>query len=131
MSQENVEIVRSQVERFRTTGEASPETAAEDISWHDPPDFPDAQIHVGMEGAIHALGVWASAWSEWQIELNEYIDAGERVLVRGTQRGRGKDTGVVVEQPLCLVYLLRGGKVVEVRAFFNEDQALEAAGLAE
>jgi uncharacterized protein len=131
MSQENVEIVRSQIERFRTTGESSPETAAEDIAWHDPPDFPDAQVHIGMEGAIRALAVWASAWSEWQIELNDYVDAGERVLVRGTQRGRGKDTGVVVEQPLCLVYLLRDGKVVEVRAFFNEAQALEAVGLSE
>jgi ketosteroid isomerase-like protein len=29
------------------------------------------------------------------------------------------------------VYLLRGGKVVEVRAFFDEHQALEAAGLEE
>ena len=131
MSRENVEIVRSQVERFRTTGEASPETSAEDIAWYDPPDFPDAQVHIGMEGVLEALGTWGAAWSEWQIELNEYVDAGERVLVRGRQWGRGKDTGVLVEQPLCLVYLLRGGKVTEVRAFFDEPQALEAAGLRE
>jgi len=36
-----------------------------------------------------------------------------------------------VEQPLCLVYLLRDAKVIEVRAFFDEQQALEAAGLRE
>jgi uncharacterized protein len=131
MSQENVEIVRNQVERFKATGESSPETAAEDITWHDPPDFPDAQVHHGMDGVVEALGVWSNAWSEWQIELNEYIDAGERVLVRGRQWGLGKDTGVAVEQPLCLVYLLRDGKVVEVRAFFDDLQALEAAGLQE
>jgi uncharacterized protein len=131
MSQENVEIVRSQVDRFKTTGEMSPETSAEDIAWHDPPDFPDAEVHIGMDGVLHALGVWASAWNEWRIELNEYVDAGEHVLVRGKQWGRGKDTGVLVEQPLCLVYLLRDGRVVEVRAFFDEHQALEAAGLSE
>jgi hypothetical protein len=83
MSQENVEIVRSQVERFKTTGESSPETSAEDIAWHDPPDFPDAEVHIGMDGVLHALSVWASAWSEWRIELNECVDAGEHVLVRG------------------------------------------------
>jgi ketosteroid isomerase-like protein len=131
MSQENVEIVRNQVERFKATGETSPDTSSEDIAWHDPPDFPDAQVHIGMEGVLHALGVWASAWSEWRIELDEYVDAGEHVLVRGKQWGRGKETGAVVEQPLCLVYLLRDGKVVEVRAFFDEGQALEAAGLSE
>jgi ketosteroid isomerase-like protein len=131
MSEENVEIVRNQVERFTATGESSPETAAEDIAWHDPPDFPDAKVHIGMDGVLEALGVWADAWDEWRIELNEYVDAGERVLVRGRQWGRGKHTGVLVEQPLCLVYLLRDGKVIEVRAFFDEDQALEAAGLSE
>lgn len=130
MSLENVEIVRAQVERFEATGELSPGTSADEIAWHDPPDFPDAQVHIGMEGVLRAVGTWADAWNEWQIELNEYLDAGERVLVRGKQRGRGKDTGVLVEQPLCLVYLLSEGKVSEVRAFFDEDQALEAAGLS-
>jgi ketosteroid isomerase-like protein len=131
MSRENVEIVRAQVERFKTTGELSPETSAADIAWHDPPDFPDAQIHIGVSGVFDALAIWADAWSEWQIDLDDYVDAGDRVLVRGKQRGRGKDTGVFVEQPLCLVYLLRGGTVAEVRAFFDEDQALYAAGLSE
>jgi ketosteroid isomerase-like protein len=131
MSQENVEIVRNQVDRFRATGELSPETSIENVAWHDPPDFPDAQVHFGMEGIVHALQVWADAWGEWQIEINEFVDAGERVLVQGKQWGRGKDTGVAVEQPLCLVYLLRDKKVIEVRAFFDEQQALEAAGLSE
>jgi ketosteroid isomerase-like protein len=131
MSEENVQIVRSAVERFKASGEMAPEIAAPDIAWHDPPDFPDAKVHIGIEGIIEALGTWANAWSEWQIELDDYVDAGERVLVRGRQWGRGKDTGMRVEQPLCLVYLLRDGKAIEVRAFFNEQQALEAAGLRE
>jgi len=131
MSQENVEIVRSQVERFKATGKLSPETIADDLAWHDPPDFPDAQVHVGLEGGTQALAIWAEAWTEWQIELEDYVDAGQRVLVRGRQWGRGKATGIPVEQPLCLVYLLRAGKVTEVRAFFDERQALEAVGLSE
>jgi ketosteroid isomerase-like protein len=131
MSEENVEIVRNAVERFQTTGEMSPEMTVEDVAWHDPPDFPDAKVHIGVDGVVEALGVWADAWDDWQVELNDYVDAGERVLVRGKQTGRGKGTGVLVEQPLCLVYLMRDGKAVEVRAFFDEGQALEAAGLSE
>jgi ketosteroid isomerase-like protein len=129
MSQGNVEVVRAQVERFKATGELSPETF-EAVAWHDPPDFPDAQVHLGVEGATQAVRTWANAWSEWHIDLNEYVDAGDHVLVRGTQSGRGKDTGVLVEQPLCLVFLVVGGKAAEVRAFFDEEQALEAAGLS-
>jgi ketosteroid isomerase-like protein len=130
MSEENVQIVRNAVERFQATGEMSPEMTVEDVAWHDPPDFPDAQVHIGIDGVVNALGVWADAWDDWQIEIDEFVDAGERVLVRGKQRGRGKETGVLVEQPLCLVYLMRDGKAVEVRAFFDEGQALEAAGLS-
>ena len=130
MSQENVELVRATVDRFKTTGELSPEMF-EDVAWHDPPDFPDAQVHMGVEGATRAVETWANAWSEWQIELDEYVDAGDHVLARGTQSGRGKDTGVLVEQPLCLVFLIVGGKAAEVRAFFDEAQAREAAGLSE
>jgi uncharacterized protein len=130
MSEENVQIVRNAVERFQATGEMSPGMTVEDVAWHDPPDFPDAQVHIGIDGVVNALGVWADAWDDWQIEIDEFVDAGERVLVRGKQRGRGKETGVLVEQPLCLVYLMRDGKAVEVRAFFDEGQALEAAGLS-
>jgi ketosteroid isomerase-like protein len=130
MSEEIVQIVRNAVERFQATGEMSPGMTVEDVAWHDPPDFPDAQVHIGIDGVVNALGVWADAWDDWQIEIDEFVDAGERVLVRGKQRGRGKETGVLVEQPLCLVYLMRDGKAVEVRAFFDEGQALEAAGLS-
>jgi ketosteroid isomerase-like protein len=130
LSEENVQIVRNAVERFQATGEMSPGMTVEDVAWHDPPDFPDAQVHIGIDGVVNALGVWADAWDDWQIEIDEFVDAGERVLVRGKQRGRGKETGVLVEQPLCLVYLMRDGKAVEVRAFFDEGQALEAAGLS-
>ena len=56
MSQENVEIVRRQVERFKTTGETSAETSVDDIAWYDPPDFPDAQVHVGLDITLENHG---------------------------------------------------------------------------
>ncbi len=38
---------------------------------------------------------------------------------------------MAVEQPPCLVCLLRNGKCVEARAWLNHAEALEAAGLSE
>ena len=116
---------------FNTNGELSPEGAVEDLAWHDPPDFPDAKVHIGVAGVIEALQVWADAWDEWQVELTDYVDAGDRVLILENSEGGGKDSGAWVDQPLCLVYLLRDGLVLEVRAFFDEAQALRAAGLSE
>ena len=46
-----MEIVRNAVERFKASGELSPETAATDVAWHDPPDFPDAKVHFGVKAS--------------------------------------------------------------------------------
>ena len=40
---------------------------------------------------------WADAWDDWEMEAEDFIDAGEGVVVILTQRGRSKTTGVPVE----------------------------------
>ena len=46
-------------------------------------------------------------------------------------RGRGKGSGVDVEQPSTSVYTLRDGKLIEARMYREHGKALEAAGLEE
>ena len=129
MSRENVDLIRKSFEQFLTTGDMDLTTLDPNVEWHDPPDFPDRKVHHGPEGAITAISTWVQAWDEWEFEVEDYLDAGDEVVVVTRQRGRGKETGAVVEQPMALVYLLRQGMIVRARAFFDTDQALEAAGL--
>ena len=44
----------------------------------------------------------------------EFIDAGDRVLVTAHHRGRGRGSGIEVDTRLYSVYTLRDGKVVRV-----------------
>jgi ketosteroid isomerase-like protein len=55
---------------------------------------------------------------------------GERVLVIGTWRARGRGSGVELDSPQAywLVHL-REGKVTRLRTFTGMEQAFEAAGL--
>ena len=59
------------------------------------------------------------------------VDAGDSVVVRVRQSGRGKETGAQVENHAWQLFTLRNGKVVHCRGYDTKAQALEAAGLSE
>jgi ketosteroid isomerase-like protein len=131
MSQENVEIVRRQLEAYLS---GDNETA---LSYYDAEvEFdasvrPEGQVYRGHEGVSEAMRVWTGAWEDWSVEFEQLIDAGDKVLVIARESGRGKGSGVEVEQRAFAVFTLREGKIVHWKGFVNRRQALEAAGLRE
>jgi ketosteroid isomerase-like protein len=62
----------------------------------------------------------------------EFIDAGDAVVVRLRQGGRGKQSGAEVEMPpYWQVYRLRDGRAVRVEVYTNQSEVRKAAGLDE
>ena len=55
--------------------------------------WPDQQIYIGDEGAMQFITEWADVWDGWEMEPEDYIDAGERVVVILNQRGRSRPRG--------------------------------------
>ena len=81
MSQENMEIVRNGVERFRTTGEFADEIVTEDFVW-DMSNFhgwPEQQVYAGADGARTFLREWSVGW-EGELEVEALHHAGDRVV---------------------------------------------------
>ncbi len=129
MSQENVEIMRRGYERWRATGEIR---AHPDLVWDvSRLGWPDQQIYFGAEGANQFNAEWADAWDGWDVEAEDYIDAGERVVVIVKQRGRSKATGIPVDMRFAQVWSFRDGQAIRMQMYLNVDEALEAAGLQE
>jgi hypothetical protein len=58
---------------------------------------PDGAVFRGHEGFLQALAGWVEDFEEWSYSFEEYIDAGDRVVVRVNQSGRGQASGVRVE----------------------------------
>jgi ketosteroid isomerase-like protein len=58
-------------------------------------------------------------------------DLGDRVLVFGHWRARGRTSGGESEQPGTWLYEIKEGKVVRLQTFTNRDEALAAVGLEE
>ena len=70
-------------------------------------------------------------WDGWRIEDLEVIDAGgDRVAAVFRLVGKGRASGVPVDQRIGLAYRMREGKLWRMRSYLDPEQALEAVGLS-
>jgi ketosteroid isomerase-like protein len=71
-------------------------------------------------------------WELFEVHYEELRDLGDRVLIFGHWRARGRASGVEFEnQPATWVYDLKGGKVTRLQTFTDRAEALAAVGLEE
>jgi ketosteroid isomerase-like protein len=131
MSQENVEIVRRGIEAFNRRDIASIRADAHpQIEWIEDSRYPGAQTFHGPDGVEESVRRW---WEAWDIELDpeDFLDLGERVVVSGHGRYRGHESDVTLTAEFAGVYEVRENKVVRVEVLESRRAALEAVGLSE
>jgi ketosteroid isomerase-like protein len=63
--------------------------------------------------------------------IEEIRDLGSRVCVVTTQRGRGKGSGIEVEDRYVVLYEMEGDKIGSMTLYATTAEAVEAAGLRE
>jgi ketosteroid isomerase-like protein len=132
MSEENVEFIRRAFEAYES-GDLSAAWAdmSPDLVTYIAQPLPVAGTYRGPEGLLQSLLDWAEGFDELVITAEEYIDAGDQVVVRTRQKSRGAGSGVPVEADIYYVFTVRAGKTVRVAVFNDRSEALEAAGLRE
>jgi uncharacterized protein len=133
MSEQNVEIVRRMYEQ---TARGHPEVLYEcfdpDVEWDtSATDLPEAGVYRGHEGVKEYRRRFWGAWETPRNEPEEFIDAGDSVVVIARMGGRGKGSGIDVEQRFAMVWTLSEGKVTRVAVYQDRSEALAAAGLRE
>jgi ketosteroid isomerase-like protein len=67
-------------------------------------------------------------WDTFKVMPERFIDAGDRVVVIETRRGRGRSSGTEVEQRSSAIWTLRAGQVVRMESDVPTEQAVEAVG---
>jgi ketosteroid isomerase-like protein len=136
MSQQNVEIVRRVFEATaRRDADAVIALYHSDIEW----DTSRAElgrmigggVFHGYEGARRFLRSYNEAWEQLDYEIEELIDAGDRVVSVVNNRARGRASGVEVELRMPCVWTIRNGQVVRAVFFTSRAEALKAVGLEE
>jgi ketosteroid isomerase-like protein len=131
MSQENVEALRSGYaapDQFKTFAESlAPES---DFELYLPTEYPEGeQVFRGREG-INALAATSrELWSEWRFVPEQFLDAGDRVVVFALLIARGHESGVPIELETTHVWTFREGRPTSMRVYRDRAEAIEAAGL--
>jgi ketosteroid isomerase-like protein len=70
-------------------------------------------------------------WANYSAAPQEFIDAGDHVVVEVHEHGEGKGSGVPFKAVHLQVWTLRGRRLVRWRLFADRAEALEAVGLRE
>jgi ketosteroid isomerase-like protein len=132
MSQENVEIVRRSFDAFlRGDFDGAMQAFHTDIAYDLTRLSPDGEVYEGHEGVRTGMRRWLGTWDDYAMEVVEYVDAGDSVVIFFRESGRGKGSGVRIEQSVAGVWTLLDGEVVRVTPFLDRSEALEAVGLRE
>jgi ketosteroid isomerase-like protein len=134
MSRENVEIVRSIYAGWERGDYSSTDWQHPEIEFVMA-DGPNPGRWTGAAGITDGWGDFLSAWKDFRHAADEYRELDpERILVLFHFTGRGKTSGLEVEQMgsrAAGLFHIRDGKVTRIVLHFDRSAALEAAGLSE
>jgi ketosteroid isomerase-like protein len=132
MSEENVTTVREAFEAFlRGDQEKTAELVDPEIEFHGTVGgLQEGQVAHGQSQIDKQFEeVDLEAWEERRLEAEEYIDAGDNVVVLLHEYRRGRGSGVELEAKTAVVVAVSGGRVVRIQGYMDRHAALEAAGL--
>jgi ketosteroid isomerase-like protein len=130
MASQNVEIVREFTALFEAGDRDSwHRYFATDVVWDvSQTDLPMAGVYEGHDGIERFFRDWLSAWDDLRLSHNEYIDAGDSVVVVFRQAARGRGSGAMAEREFFGVYDMRDGLVARYHQYESRAEALSAAG---
>jgi ketosteroid isomerase-like protein len=127
VSGEDVERLRGAYQAFNEGGvEALLERLAPEVQVRDRESSPDRETRYGKEGIKQLFDSYMEAFDALRLEPEEFIDAGDQIVVCLRQRVRGKGSGAEVVGRIAHAWTIRGGKVVRLRIFGDKERALEA-----
>lgn len=131
MPQTNVEVIRGLYDSFgRGDVPAVLGQMDQEIEWREAENFmyADGNPYVGpqaiLEGVFMRLG---SEWEGFTVAPEEWLDAGNHVVVLGTYTGKLKGTGREVRAQFAHVWGVRGGRIVRFQQYTDTKQFADAA----
>jgi uncharacterized protein len=95
-----------------------------EIEWHEPAPSPDAGTHRGRDSFERFLRGWLESFEEFQVEPEQIIERGDRLIAVVHQSGKGRSSGLRVDARLAHVWTVESGKAVRWEAVAEPEDAL-------
>ena len=135
LTERNLALLREAYEAIGRDGvgsvDAWSELIADDVVIHDRPEAPDPRTYRGREGVREALASSDESFEEFTMEPVQLVGVGDRhVVVVLRMFGRGRGSGVPVEDEIAHLWTVEGGKAVELQVYSDPEDALRDARAA-
>ena len=100
-----------------------------EVEWIEPPEFPGGGTYHRVDGARQYLAQSRAGAAEVISEPEQFIPAGNRIIVFVHARVLPKGSNTWQDVRLADVYTFQNGRVTNMRAFANRVDALRWAGV--
>jgi ketosteroid isomerase-like protein len=101
-----------------------------DFEWRPLEASPVARVYRGRDEVRNYVEDWLGTFESLRIELEDPAEIGDRVVAVVRGHGRGRASGVTLENSFCQVWTVRDGRAVAMDEYQTRDQALVALGAA-
>ncbi len=99
------------------------------VDWIEPAEFPGGGTYHGIDGAKQYLAQSRASAAQVISEPEQFIPAGNRIIVFVHARVLPKESNTWQDVRLADVYTFQNGRVINMRAFANRDDALRWAAV--
>lgn len=90
----------------------------------------EGQVLRGPAAVLEYMLEIQEPWEEFNVEIEQVIEAGDAVVVFMRETGRARHGGPEVQNDTAMIFKVRQERVVEITGYLDRDEALRAAGAA-
>jgi ketosteroid isomerase-like protein len=90
---------------------------------------PDGGVFRGLGSSGRSMEEWQAMFDDFSWEAEEFLDAGEHVVVMVAEHGRPRGGGRPLDEHFGIVFTFHKGKIARMRWCHNRAEALALAGL--
>jgi ketosteroid isomerase-like protein len=130
MGPRDEELVRTAFEHWnRSDWEAALRYVDPDVEWRTSAPLVDLpSLSRGHDGVRAFWQGWATSWTRIRLDAEEFIPAGDELLVLVRWRATSQ-AGIEVDQRVAFRFLIRDDRVTRFISYWERADAFEALGL--
>jgi uncharacterized protein len=130
MSQDNIAVIRGMYESF-SKGDVTSVLGQmhQHIEWCQAENFiyADRSPYRGPEAVLEGVFMrLASEWADFKVMPEEWLDAGNHIVVLGIYSGRHKESGKEVRAQFAHIWGVTHGRVVRFQQYTDTKQFADA-----
>jgi uncharacterized protein len=126
ISEDLVLLTEDSYRQFRENDPAFLEKVHDDVEWHVPDTLPGGGVLHGQLAVLEFMDTTGRLWEDARPEPEEFLPAGETLVVLGRWRARARATGIAVDIPFAHVLRYRDGKLAYFHNYIDAAKALQS-----